>query len=130
MRALLVAAAVLPLAACVERSLMIRTKPSGAAIFVDGDYAGKTPVRVPFLYYGTREIVVELRGFRSLRVLREIDAPFYQYPGIDFLTDVVLPTTIRDHRWLLFELTPLGAEPDREQILQRAREMRTGARSP
>jgi len=51
--------------ACVERELVVQTEPSGARVYVDGvDRGVSTPdgLRIPFEYYGTREVVVRLAG--------------------------------------------------------------------
>jgi esterase/lipase superfamily enzyme len=131
-RILLAALAALGAAGCVERELVIRSQPPGARLFLDGEEVGLTPAAIPFRHYGTREIRIELEGYRPVRVLREVDAPFYQYPPLDFVTDVVLPFRITDRRELDFVLTPLGETPqeDREEVLRRAEEMRRSVREP
>src|SRR5688572_2688405 len=50
------------LPACSSRSLTIKSNPSGADVFLDGDYAGVTPVTVPFVYGGHRDILVYKRA--------------------------------------------------------------------
>ena len=62
---------------CVDRFLVVRTEPVGAKVFVDGIDVGISPVRIPFNFYGTRDLLVrmeedEKRGERSLAPQRRI----------------------------------------------------------
>ena len=45
---------------CVERALVIRSEPAGARVFIDGIDSGTTPIRVPFDFYGTRDVLVRM----------------------------------------------------------------------
>lgn len=125
MRVLLAALAPLLLAGCVERLIAVRSEPGGADVYVDGEKVGVTPVDVPYIWYGTREIVLEKRGFREIRERVALNPPWWQYPGLDLLTDVVLPFTITDRTELSFHLerAPLSRE-EVEDVLRRAAETR------
>jgi hypothetical protein len=123
-RALLLAAsAPLLLAGCVERYIAVRSEPSGADVYVDGDKMGQTPIDVPYIWYGTREILLEKRGYREIRERVALNPPWWQYPPVDFITDVLIPFTITDREELSFHLerAPLTREEVRE-VLRRAEE--------
>src|SRR5262245_62187583 len=70
---------------CVRRRLMVRSNPPGAMVYVDNQPIGTTPCATSFVYYGTREIKLVKPGFETLTVKQPIPAPWYQYPGIDFV---------------------------------------------
>ena len=53
------------LAGCVERLISVRSDPPGAAVLLDGDPVGVTPVEVPYTWYGTRDVTVELQAKRT-----------------------------------------------------------------
>lgn len=94
------------LGGCVERTLTIQSEPAGAEVFVDGKSVGTTPVDVPFFWYGTREIVVEKDRYETTRAVEDVAAPWWQYPGFDLLTDVLIPATFTDTHAYTYTLTP------------------------
>lgn len=124
MRALLLLA-VLPLCGCVERLIAIRSEPGGADVYVDGSKIGQTPIDVPYIWYGTREIILEKRGYREIRERVALNPPWWQYPGLDFITDVLLPFTLTDRSDFSFhmERAPLSRE-EIDGVLRRAEETR------
>lgn len=116
---------------CVERFMVIRTEPPGATVTLDDEKVGVTPCEIKYVWYGTREVVVELRGRRPVRALVPLDPPWWQYFPLDFVTDVLLPFTITDRRefsWTL-EATP-PSEAEAEEVLRRAEELRRRADAP
>jgi len=111
--------------ACVERKLLLRSEPTGLRAYVDRELVGTTPTETTFDFYGDREIVLlhepgpdETPAWRPLRVLVPVAAPWYQWFPIDFVFDVLLPFTIRDHRTITLRLEPLGPDPTTEELLQ------------
>ena len=55
------------LAGCsTKRTLTIDSTPPGAAVWVDGERKGTTPVQVPFVHYGTFEVRLEKNGYEAL----------------------------------------------------------------
>lgn len=49
------------LISCVERRIDIQSTPSDAEVYLDGEYQGKTPISIPFDFYGTREVRLRKR---------------------------------------------------------------------
>ncbi len=114
---------------CVQRRLMIRTNPPGALVYVDDYPIGTTPVATNFVYYGTRKIRIVLSGYETLTVLQPIPAPWYQYPGLDFISENLVPGEIRDERVVDYQLKPQVIVPS-QQLLERAENLRHGAAAP
>ena len=108
---------------CVHRRLTVRSNPPGAAVYVDNQEIGTTPVTANYTYYGTREIRLEKAGFETLTVKQNLRPPWYQFPVLDFISENMLPHDIRDERELDFAMVPQIVVP-REQILHRARQLR------
>lgn len=129
--ALLVLLLPLALAGCVERLLVIRSQPSGAEVWIDGERRGETPHTEPYAFYGTREVTLVKKGYRSHRQSVQLDAPWWQVFPMDLLTDVVIPVTFTDRVDLdvALEKEPAGAGAFRE-TLQRAEEARAKANVP
>jgi hypothetical protein len=114
----------LMLTGCVERTLTINSDPDGAAVWVDGKDVGKTPVDVPFSWYGTREIVVEKDGYETVEKKETIDPPWWQYPVVDFMTDVLIPVTFTDKREFNYELESSPTTEEIKPVEERAAPMR------
>jgi hypothetical protein len=119
------ALAALSQAGCVERLLAIQSDPPGAAAYLDGEKVGTTPCEVPYTWYGTRLLVLELRGFNLVRHEVVLNPPWWQIIPIDFITDIVIPITIRDRMSVSYTLDPAPASPEEvDAVLERAAELR------
>ncbi|MEM1303425.1 MAG: PEGA domain-containing protein [Planctomycetota bacterium] len=123
---LLLVLAAIASAGCVRRRLTVRTNPPGATVFVDNQRIGTSPCSVDFTYYGTREIRMVKPGFETLTVNQPIPTPNYDRPGIDFFTENVLPTKIRDNRVVSFNLAPQQIIPA-EALISRGQQLRDQA---
>jgi hypothetical protein len=110
---------------CVRRRLMVRSNPPGAMVYVDNQPIGTTPCATSFVYYGTREIKLVMPGFETLTVKQPIPAPWYEYPGIDFVSENVAPREIQDFRTVTYNLTPQVIVPS-DILVARANQLRTG----
>ena len=116
---------------CVERLLQVRTDPPGARVFVNGQEVGETPVDHSFGFYGTVGVVVRHDGYRSERVVKKLEAPWYEHFPIDFFAENVLPWTVRDHHLVEVKLIPLTdpeGEEARKALLRRVNEARAHLR--
>jgi hypothetical protein len=110
---------------CVERILAIQSDPPGAAAYLDGEKVGTTPCEVAYTWYGTRVLVLELRGYSLVRKEIVLNPPWWQIVPIDFITDVVIPMTIRDRFSVTYTLDPAPVSPEEvDAVLERAEELR------
>lgn len=108
---------------CVRRRLTVRSNPPGAAVHVDNQQIGTTPCSIDYVYYGTREIRLTLPGYETLTVNQPLPAPWYELPGIDFVSENLVPARIEDARTVSFNLQPRRLEPA-EQVIARGEELR------
>ncbi len=108
---------------CVRRRLNVRTNPPGALVYVDNQQIGTTPCSVDFTYYGTREIRLVKPGYETLTVNQPIPTPWYQIPPLDFVSENLVPTKIRDNRTVSYDLAPQLIVPT-QQLLDRANQLR------
>jgi hypothetical protein len=118
-------ALVLSAAGCVQRRLTIRTNPPGALVYVDNYEIGTTPISTDFIYYGTREVRLIKDGYETLTVMQPIPPPWYEYYGVDFVSENLVPWEIRDQRVLDFQLVPQTIVPT-DELRNRAEELRRG----
>ena len=123
MSIVLVVAIALPAHAIVRRRLNVNSNPPGALVYVDNQQIGTTPCSVDFTYYGTREIRLIKPGFETLTVNQPIPAPWYQYTPIDFVSENLVTTKIRDNRTVNYNLAPQLVVPTQE-LIDRANQLR------
>jgi len=112
----------------VQRRFTIRSNPPGALVSIDDYKIGTTPVSTDFTYYGTRKIRLVKDGYETLTILQPVPTPWYQMPGLDFVSENLVPGEIRDERILDYQMQPQVIVPQ-EQLLGRAEELRRGTHS-
>ncbi len=112
---------------CIERTISIITEPEGATVFLNDQEVGRSPVTVPFTWYGDYDITLRKAGYQTVKTNHRIKTPWYQWPFIDLFTECLIPFTVHDDHVLgPYEL--VQAEPmEPETLLQAAAEMRTRA---
>jgi hypothetical protein len=125
------AAAALSQSGCVERLLAVHSDPPGAAVYLDGEKVGTTPCEVAYTWYGTRTLVLELRGFNLVREDVVLSPPWWQIIPLDFVTDVIIPMTLTDRLSVSYTLEQAPVSPEEvHAVLERAEELRKKALSP
>lgn len=125
---LLALAAGLVSAGCVTRRVLITSEPSGAMVYYNGQPIGTTPVDMTFTYYGVYRFRLERDGCEPVDFERVLVAPWYQWPGVDLVTENVIPYTFRDRQALHFELPPAKSYPH-DQLKARAAELQGMAKN-
>ena len=121
---------------CVRRRAYIRAfhegNPhvpiSGALVYVNKQPVGRTPVTCHFTHYGTMEFTVIKEGYEPLTEFRKVRAPWYQWPGIDFFSEVVWPQEITDTKQIDFQLRPERLM-SQDELIDRAESMRRGSQT-
>jgi hypothetical protein len=114
------------LAGCVERRFVINTdqEGAGAVVFENGKPLGAAPADNHFVYYGKYRFTLVKDGYDTLVVDQNIPPPWYEYPGLDFISENLIPFTIRDRREFCYHLEPMRV-PSAGELLSHA----TGLRS-
>ena len=108
----------------VKRTLQIDSDPPGALVYLNGDEVGRTPMRKDFLWYGTYDVELRKEGYQTLVKPAQVWAPWWQWPPIDFVAELV-PLPLEDSHAIKYELSPITIEQaDPEEILNRAVAMR------
>jgi len=108
---------------CVQRRLVVRSQPEGALVTIDNQIVGQTPVSVPFVYSGTRQIRLEREGYQTVNVKERIRPKWYDTFPISFFSNHFAMREIRDTRVLDFQLEP-KTNVEENQLLDRANELR------
>ncbi len=118
------------LTGCVERRMYITSRPAGAEVYIDGEYAGQTPLRLPFSHYGTHDVT--FRETQHVSVIKKwtLSPPFYQWFPIDLFTEWLLPVTLVDQQRLDVEMeqTPPITTDVLNDLKERAETLRRDGR--
>ena len=117
---------VLTLCGCVRRRMTVMSNPPSATVYLDGKEIGRTPFSTNFDHYGKREFRVVKQGYETKTELKPVRAPWYQWVGFDFVSEVLLPGKLTDHKYYEFDLQPDRIVPVSE-IAARAEELRQTA---
>ena len=117
----------LAICGCIERTVTIRSEPDHALVYLNDDEVGRSPVTVPFTWYGDYDIVIRKEGYETLKTHQRLHTPWYDLPGVDFFTETLLPLRIHDHRELPVYTLAEQKLPDKEDVISRAEEMREKA---
>jgi hypothetical protein len=120
--ALSVAVLAMAVCGCVERKFHITSEPAGAVVYISDVEVGRTPVTVPFTWYGQYEMILRLDGYETLKPHPNISPPIYEVPPLDLLS-ALAPWTYHDDHYLHYELQQLDL-PEDSELIQRAQEMR------
>ena len=121
---------------CVRRRMYIRAfregnslvPITGATVYVNKQPVGRTPVTCHFTHYGTMEFTIIKEGYEPLTEYRKVRAPWYQWPGIDFFSEVIWPQEITDTRQIDFQLRPERLITQ-DELIDRAESMRRESQS-
>ena len=111
---------------CVRRKMTVLSNPAGATVSLDGREIGRTPFTTNFDHYGKREFRIVKQGYETKTELVPVRAPWYQWVGLDFVSEVLLPGKLTDHKYYEFDLQPERVVPGSE-IVTRAEQFRQTA---
>jgi hypothetical protein len=81
---------------CVERRFIITSQPMGALVYHNGKPVGTTPCDEQFLDYGVHEFTFVKDGYETKTERFEIIPPWYEYPGVDAVTEILIPFPFKD----------------------------------
>ena len=133
-RAFLAAAvlASLAIAGCygqVQRTITIDSDPPGALCWLNDNEVGRTPVTVPFTWYGTYGVRLEHPGYEPLVTKAKVSAPYFQWIPVDLAYETVVPGVHYDAHEYRFAMKK--AEPtDPDALRERAEGFRREGRGP
>jgi hypothetical protein len=110
-------------AGCVERRFVVNSDPPGALVYYNGVYLGPAPVDGYIIYYGKQHFRLIKEGYETLDVVQKYPPPWYEWPGIDFVTENIWPFKVRDVRKFCYTMQPLQTIPP-DDVRARAEELR------
>jgi hypothetical protein len=110
----------------VRRRLTVRTDPPGATVWINDQEIGRTPISHNVVYSGTYKIRLAMEGKKTKTVMYTLKTPWYLWPGVDFISENLVPGEIRDQQICNERMEPdLVAAP--EELFENAAQMRQEA---
>ncbi|WP_161491732.1 PEGA domain-containing protein [Sedimentisphaera salicampi] len=106
------------MAGCVNRELKVITKPENADVYLNGEQIGSSPVSTNFNWYGTYDVKIAKKGFKTLQQTAEIKRPLHDYFPFDIFAGIFNSGKTYTYRWH-FDLEK-AREPSREALVERA----------
>jgi hypothetical protein len=119
--AILLSVASLSMTGCLQRTISITSQPSGALVYLNDEEVGRTPLTVPFTYYGTYDVRLEHADAQPLWTTHKAVAPLYDLPGPDLIAEAV-PNGKVELEWH-FEMQEKLPD-DADLVIEHARQIR------
>jgi len=124
---------------CVERKITIGSSPQGAIVTLNDEEVGRTPVTVPFLWYGDYDVILRLEKnvgtpekpdirHYYLHSHHRTDTPIYEWIPLDLFAEL-LPVHFKDEQYWAFDV-PEVPNPPEQDLIQRAREAKASLDEP
>ncbi len=109
------------LSGCIERTITVTSVPSGALVYLNDEEVGRTPLTVPFTFYGVYGVRLEKEGYQPLWTRGDAKMPWWDTPGIDLFAEMI-PHGKSEVKWH-YTLEPLPPVHT-DALIDRARQMR------
>jgi len=113
---------------CVERRMVVQSDPPGAIVYDEKNQPiGGSTADKPFTFYGKYTFRLVKDGYETLVVDQPVKASWYEWPGLDFISENLIPWTIRDVRYFKYAMQPANTNSqnmDPEVLLQQAQALR------
>lgn len=115
-------------AGCVQRTISITSEPAGALVWLNDQEVGRTPLAVPFKWYGVYDVRLEKEGYSPKWTTGEAAMPWWEAPGPDLVAELIPGAESRvAWHYELEEAVP-AADQDVGALIERAQGMRDRTR--
>ncbi|MFK7788704.1 MAG: PEGA domain-containing protein [Phycisphaeraceae bacterium] len=109
---------------CVERRLMITSEPAGALVYLNDQEVGRTPLEVPFTWYGTYDVRLEREGYTTLQTEQLAERPWWEAPGPDLFAEAIPNKSVEIAWHLKMQPAVPASEVDPQRVLEFADQLR------
>ena len=114
------------LTGCIQRMVTITSDPSGALVYLNDEEAGRTPVTVPFTFYGVYDVRLEHDGYEALWTQQRAQAPWWETPGPDLIAEAIGGNVKLNWHFQMEPQEPVSEEA----LVDRARQLRSSLEKP
>ena len=109
---------------CVERRLMITSEPAGALVYLNDQEVGRTPLEVPFTWYGTYDVRLVREGYQTLQTEQVAEQPWWEKPGPDLFAEAMPDKRVEIAWHLQMQPAEPASETDPNRVLEFATQLR------
>ena len=102
---LLAVMALLIFPGAIRKVATITSEPSGAGVWLNGVYRGKTPVEIPYNWNWYYDITLKKPGYNDYCIRERFYAPVRHWIPFDFVAEAV-PVRSEEPQWRHYQLTP------------------------
>lgn len=89
----------------IRKSATITSEPSGAKVWMNNVYRGKTPVEIPFNWNWYYDFKIEKDGYETLISRERFKAPAKHLIPVDLFKEAI-PTKSQEQQWRHYVLKP------------------------
>jgi hypothetical protein len=91
---------------CVRRMLHVSSYPTGAQLYVNNVYRGRTPVQVTYNWNWYYDLRLEAPGHETFEIREKLSAPPRHWLGLDLVAEL-MPWGSREDTVREYQLRPL-----------------------
>jgi hypothetical protein len=103
---------------------MITSEPAGALVYLNDQEVGRTPLEVPFTWYGTYDVRLEREGYQTLQTEQVAEQPWWERPGPDLVAEA-MPNKRVEIAWhLQMQAKEPASEVEPDRVLEFAKQIR------
>jgi hypothetical protein len=113
----------------VQRTITIESQPRGALVWLNDNEVGRTPVTIPFTWYGTYGVRLEAPGYETLLTEAKVKGPPYEWIPLDLISETIWPGIKHDDQSFSYVMKKVEGV-DVESLRERAEGLRRDAQTP
>lgn len=93
----------------VRKVATITSTPTGAGVWINGVYRGKTPVEIPYNWNWYYDFTLKMKGYEDFTCRERFYAPAKHWIPFDFFASA-LPVRSEEPQWRHYNLVPKKEE--------------------
>jgi len=89
----------------IRKVATITSEPSGAKVWINGKYRGKTPVEIPYNWNWYYDFTLKMDGYQDFCIRERFYAPARHWIPLDFFVEAA-PVRSEEPQWRHYKMTP------------------------
>lgn len=110
---------------CIQRTITVTSEPTAALVYLNDEEVGRTPVTVPFTFYGIYDVRLEADGYEPLWTKQPTKTPWWDLLGPDLFAEAIPNAKAKQEWHFVLQAAPKPSEVKVEPLLNRAHNLRS-----
>lgn len=89
----------------IRKVITVTSQPTGAGVWINGKYRGKTPVEIPYSWNWYYDIILKKEGYTDFCVRERFYAPVRHWVPFDFFAEAI-PVRSEEPQWRNYQMIP------------------------